>query len=168
MKTMKRPEIADENNGFSHHLGKYPSLFARLALIFHFLEHGTEAPREVSKDIAVRVQRFIDEYLEPHARRLYGLVGAHKLQPCAARVAKWIREQRVERFYARDIRRKGWKEFNRENDQSLIDATLDFLEAHGWIRVDEKEATCRGGRPTREAIVNPRVHQEGAHRRFRQ
>jgi hypothetical protein len=158
---MQRPEVT-EGCPFGFHIAKYPSLFARLALIFHFLDHGTgapSAPKEVSKDVARRVQRFIDEYLEPHARRLYGLLGAHVLRPGAVKIAQWLQKDGVEVFTAREVRRKGWKEFRREDDRALIDSTLDYLEAHDWIEIREKAPSCKGGRPTRVAIVNPRVHQ---------
>jgi hypothetical protein len=153
---MGRPEL-HEDNGFAFHLAKYPSLFARLVLVFHFLEHGRQAPQQISIETAEAVRRFIDEYLEPHARRLYGLVGAHVLRAGAVRVARWIRAKRIEQFRARDIRRMNWKEFNCVDDTRLIDATLRYLEAQGWIELREKPTACTGGRPTIDAIVNPRI-----------
>jgi hypothetical protein len=153
---MARPEM-QQDTPFKYHLAKYPSLLGRLALLFHFLEHGVHAPELVSLETADAARRLIDEYLETHARRLYGIVSAHALHTGAKPIAEWVREKRVETFRTRDILRKGWKEFKREDAQVLIERTLDYLEARDWLRFVQVPAGPAGGRPTRMAVVNPRV-----------
>jgi hypothetical protein len=148
---------------FGSHIGKYTALAPRLALVWHFVEHRKDAPAEISLETFNRVRRFIDGYLKPHASRLYGTLSEHACKPAAMRVAEWILKERPVKFTARDIRRKGWSEFNREKDDAkLIAAVLNFLEAMNWIELREEVAGPRGGRPTTVAYVNPRVFEEFA------
>jgi Protein of unknown function (DUF3987) len=75
-----RPEKRD-GSAFGAHLAKYPGLFARLCLVFHFMDGrgdllGQPVPLlardKIKGETAEAVRQFSDEYLEPHARRLYG------------------------------------------------------------------------------------------------
>jgi len=75
------------------HLGKYRSLMPALALIFHFLSVADEsAPscRAVSRESAERSTAWCD-YLESHARRVYGMVTNLTAQ-AAKRLATKIKE----------------------------------------------------------------------------
>src|SRR5262249_35693039 len=54
LRNANRPERRD-GSSFGIHIAKYPALFARLALAFHFMEHGAKAPREVSAKTAANV-----------------------------------------------------------------------------------------------------------------
>lgn len=148
------------SDAFAAHIAKYPALFIRLALVLHFMEHGGDAPNEVSLATVESVRRLIDDYLEPHARLVYHHLGAHPARAGARRIAAWIRREQVEVFTARDIRQKDWSEFSKERDRDTIDAALNYLEAHGWVTLEERPPGVRGGRPTVEAIVNPAVHSE--------
>jgi hypothetical protein len=143
------------DGGFAAHLAKYPALFARLALTMHFMRHGAKAADEIDIETASNVREMIDGYLEPHALKVYGLLSAHPARPGAARIATWIRDKRVEAFTEREVKRHSWAEFNRERDAIAISDALALLEAYGWIRICERASTVRGGRPTRDVIVNP-------------
>jgi Protein of unknown function (DUF3987) len=149
-----RPEYRDDSS-FGVHVAKYPALFARLALVLHFMKHGDKAGRFVSADTAFAVRRLVDLYLEPHARQLYGLIEAHPALPAAKKIAEWIRRKRIEKFTLRDVRKNEWKEFAKERDTDAITAALNLLEAKGWLRMTEKPSGVKGGRPTAQAIVNP-------------
>jgi hypothetical protein len=144
-----------ETGGFASHLAKYPALFARLSLTLHFMRHGARAKDHVDVETASAVRGMIDGYLEPHARKVYGGFYAHPARAGAARIASWIRDDRVEAFTERAVRRRNWTEFNRERDSSAIGEAMNLLEAYGWIALRDRPSTVRGGRPTREAIVNP-------------
>jgi hypothetical protein len=146
-----------EEGAFRVHGGKYPALFARLAVTMHFMRYGSEAPEEIGIETAQAVERLIDGYLEPHAKKMYGAITAHPALPGAVKIAKWLRDKPVEKFTARDVRRKNWAEFARERDEDAIGAALKLLDAYGWIRLDEKSSGAKGGRPTMIAIVNPLV-----------
>ncbi len=149
-----RPERR-ESNAFGAHLAKYPGLFARLSLVLHHMRHDQMPPMEVSGETAEAVQAMIDGYFEPHARRVYGHLGAHPARAGAARIARWVREKRVDKFTVRDVRRNDWAEFAKAKDGDAIVAALEYLEGHGWVRLDERGAGPRGGRPTVVAAVNP-------------
>jgi hypothetical protein len=144
------------------HILKYTALAPRLALVWHFLDHGKKAPKEISLEIFERVRQFIDAYLKPHAQRLYGAIEEHACKPAARRVAEWILKAQPVKFTARQIRQKDWREFNMEDDRRLIDAVMNYLEAKNWIELREEAAGSRGGRPTITAYVNPRVFEEFA------
>jgi len=60
----------------------------------------------------------------------------------------------------RDVRRKGWKEFAhaKNEEQAILDA-LKLLDAYGWLRLRERFSGVKGGRPTIEAVVNPKAYE---------
>jgi hypothetical protein len=141
------------------HVLKYTALAPRLALVWHFLDQGKKAPEEIPLETFERVRQFIDAYLKPHAERLYSAIAEHACKPAARKVAEWILKAKLEKFTARDIRRKQWREFNLEDDRRLIDATLNYLEAMNWVELRD-DTNAKGGRPTSAAHVNPRVFEE--------
>jgi hypothetical protein len=154
LKNANRP-ARREGGAFAAHLAKYPALFARLSLTLHFMRHGEAASDEVDVETASAVRTMIDGYLEPHAHKVYGLLSAHPALAGAARIATWIRDKRVEAFTEREVRRHNWAEFSTERDQAAIGEALALLDAYGWISIRERAPTVRGGRPTRDAVVNP-------------
>ncbi len=152
---LNRPERKKES-AFSVHIAKYSALFVRLALTLHFMKHGADAARhEVDEDTAEAVRAFIDGYLEPHARRIYGLLGAHPARAGAVLIANWCRAKRITSFTVRDIRQRDWKEFKDKRDRELIIASINYLEGQGWVREEPKNPGPRGGRPTERFLVNP-------------
>jgi Protein of unknown function (DUF3987) len=150
---------ADAGRGTSigAHLAKYPGLYVRLALVFHFMKHGAGAPTEVDSETATVVARLIDGYLEPHARHLYDVIEAHPALPGARKIAAWVRVKRMETFTIRDVRQNDWKEFAQKKDVEEITSALNLLEANGWLKMTERPSTVRGGRPTTQAVVNPKA-----------
>jgi hypothetical protein len=154
-------ELAKKQAGieapFKYHFLKYPALLGRLSLVFHFLKHGPQAPERVGEGTLKAVIRLIDRYLEPHARRLYGVVSANELFVGAQRIARWIVSSGVETFRIRDIQRRDWREFPRADARELIRRTLDYLEAKDWIRWEQVPTGPAGGQPTEQARVNPKV-----------
>jgi hypothetical protein len=155
-----RPERRD-GSAFGVHIAKYPGLFARLALVLHFMKHGAEGGSlQIDEETAQHTMELIDGYLEPHARRIYGCLEAHRAMPGAVRIARWLREKKLPRFTVRDIRRCEWKEFSpvvgsRERDSDLIMDALNQLEAFGWIQFQDQGPGPKGGRPTTKEVVNP-------------
>ena len=154
IKTENRKE---DDPGFDAHVGKYPSLFARLSLVFHFMRFGEMAPElDVDVATATAVRSFIDDYLELHARKVYGLLAEHPARRGATRILKWIQESepQVSSFTVRDIVRRHWIEFKGERDRESIEASLRQLEADGIVVLDHKRV---GGEWSASARVNPRV-----------
>ena len=153
LRNVNRPELRD--GAFGQHLSKYRGLFARLALVLHFMRHGSQAPKEVDLGTAEAVRSLIDEYLEPHARKIYGAMAVHPAHAGAVKIANWLRQEHVPKFTARNVRRHGWAEFAKDHDEDAIQASMALLDAYGWIKLEEKRTGAHGGRPTKLATVNP-------------
>jgi hypothetical protein len=96
------------------HLRKYRSLMPSLALIFHLINiaDGTAAAGPVSLEVAELAAAWC-EYLESHARRIYGLV-TNASQQAAAALASKIRAGKLADggFTARDVYRQNWHLLN--------------------------------------------------------
>ncbi|MQW93381.1 DUF3987 domain-containing protein [Acinetobacter wanghuae] len=144
----------------AQHLQKYPKLMASIALIFHLLE-GIRfgSVDRVSEQSALMAVEWCN-YLESHARRIYGLVlnaATSKAASLGLRLKKlsytddWI----VNGFKARDIQRKNWKSLT---DLHSVEAALDILVDYHWLNVKEVFTTDRGGRPTKQFYINPKIY----------
>jgi putative DNA primase/helicase len=155
LRFLNRPERHKEEM-FAVHLSKYPGTFARLALVLHFMKYGGEASGEIDAETAKAARDLIEDYLKPHARRIYGVLDAHPAMPGAKQIANWIRSGKSgDRFTLRDVRQKDWRVFKVQDDERAITAALNLLEANGWVRGQEKHTTVRGGRPTIMWAINP-------------
>jgi hypothetical protein len=151
-----------ESRGFLAHLGKYPGLFARLAIVHHLMRYAldeTGSPTLVDASTALAVESFIDKYLEPHARRIYRHLGGDPARQGAQGVAQWLFENpAITQFTARDIRRKDWSGLT---SQAAVNDALDYLDnVAGWVRCADTAPGPHGGRPTTKYFVNPLIHQE--------
>jgi hypothetical protein len=173
LKNANRPERAD-NSRFAGHLAKYEGTFPQLALVLHYMKHGRRSalkiaeeaeaarqagqpaysPYEIAEDTAEAARLLIDDYLEPHARKIYGYLAAHPALPGAIKIAEWIRRRKPARFTIREVRRCAWREFAKDQDDKAIMASLNLLDAYGWVRLRLKPPEETGGRPTLEAVVN--------------
>jgi hypothetical protein len=154
MDLQSKIEGEDEHPAFIEHLGKYRSLMPSLALIFHLIEiaDGTGQGR-ISKRCAIQAAAWCD-YLESHARRIYGMVLD------GAAIAAGVLSQKIESgklespFKIRTIQRKGW---GRLTDNSEIREAVLYLADAGWVREKEPDQK-RFGRPAEtEWEINPNV-----------
>ena len=106
-----------EADAFTSHLSKYAGLFARLGIVHHLIRcvlGEAQSPTLVDVTTATAVWTFIDEYLEPHARRKYRHLGADPARAGARRIAQWLRDNPgVGQFTARDIKQKDWSGLTR-------------------------------------------------------
>jgi hypothetical protein len=136
------------------HFGKYRSLMPSLALIFHLIDVADGSPSgPVSLQAAEKAAAFC-EYLESHARRVYGLV-ANIDQQAAAILAEKIQAKKLnDGFTVRDVYRKNWHLLN---DRELAQPACDELAELGWLKVErrEKEGTGRSALPIYH--INPKV-----------
>lgn len=132
------------------HLAKYRSLMPSLALLFHLVDAGA-GPVDVAA-----AQRAADwcTYLEPHARRLYQSVTAGPQVAAVHLAAKIQAGELTSPFRARTVQRKGWLGLSEPDE---VAGGLDQLEERHWVRRVERPATVRGGRPTVEYEISPRV-----------
>jgi len=135
------------------HLSKYRSLMPSLALIFHLIDIADgQATGGVSSMAALNAM-FWCEYLETHARRIYGMVG-DTAQRAASELAKKIKQGRLQdSFTVRDVYRKGWHLLNKKNTE----LACEELVAAGWLKENMQEAGKQGGRPVIVFRINPKV-----------
>ena len=131
-----RSSELDRTPALEAHLAKYRSLMPSLALLSHLADvvsiGSTSANiHPVSLDAARSAAAWCD-YLEQHARKLYGpeiqaaVAAAHRL------VAK-IEEREIRHGQAvRDIYRPQWEGLR---TAEVVRAGLEVLERHHWVRV---------------------------------
>ena len=145
------------NRKLAAHIGKYDGLFARLCLLWHMIEG---APGLVIEEpTALRVARFMHEFLLPHAFAFYaGILGLSDDHERLTAVAGYILAHKLDRVTNRDIQRgdrtmRGLTRFETEK-------VFEQLDAFGWV------SRVPGRRPTDPPhwIVNPDVHRLFAER----
>jgi hypothetical protein len=146
------------NRKLGAHFGKYDGLFARLALLFHAIDHADAEtlPNDVPEDTARRARDFLHGFLRPHAIAFYHDVlsvrdGADQLTA----VASFILAHGRERMTARDVQRGNGTMRGMTKDD--VRDVMGRLEVAGWVTPAD---------PVRADSVswdvNPAVHQRFA------
>ena len=150
---------AEDSPIIQQHLAKFDKLFPALALVFHLVESaGTGNRGQVSKTSTIRAAAWC-EYLEAHARRVYGLLTDDGMRSAQALADKVKGGKLVDGFTARDVRRNQWRHLTTEES---VQAALDWLDGEHWLRSEEVGGAGPGRRTTRYTI-NPRIKQGGNH-----
>jgi hypothetical protein len=172
---LQRKLQADESPVILEHLNKYRSLMPSIALVDHLINvaDGT-ASGPVSFESAGKAAAWCD-YLEGHARRIYGLAGdigqraavelakklrAGKVKDCSGKPCdkqgkdcKDIKEcDKKDGFTARDVYRNGWHLLN--SKESVKTACYELVEA-GWLQEAQKEIP--GRQPVKVYFINPKI-----------
>jgi hypothetical protein len=147
-------ESEDAHPAFVEHLGKYRSLMPSLALIFHLIEiaDGT-GQGAISKRCAVQAAAWCD-YLESHARRIYGMVLDGAAIAAAALSIKIKAGGLKSPFKIRTIQQKGW---GRLTDNAEIREAVLYLADKGWVREKEPDQKRWGRQAEVEYGINPKV-----------
>lgn len=150
------------NRKLASHIGKYDGLFARLCLIWHFVEYfdptntkcsKSGIPKEISRDTAERVAGFLHEFLLPHALTFYSAVlplsdDYDRLQALAG----YILAHKIEVVKNRHMHR-GDRQMRKLTDRE-IRVVFEQLEALGWLeRLDSPKPSSPP-----HWHVNPLVH----------
>jgi Protein of unknown function (DUF3987) len=146
---MNRARAAGEHAAIEAHLTKYPSLFPSLALLCHLADAPQLPPGPVALAATRRAAAWCD-FLEAHARRVYGAVTAEKLNAARAILGKLRTGALSPTFSQRDVYRAGWAGLG---DREVVGEALAVLEDHGWIRRMVTAET--GGRPRAEYTTHP-------------
>lgn len=150
---------AEDNPIIQQHLSKFDKLFPAIALIFHLIEcAATGVMGQVGKESALRAAAWC-EFLEAHARRIYGLLTDDGMRAAQALADKVKGGKLVDGFTARDVRRNQWRHLTTEES---VQAALDWLDGEHWLRSEEVGGTGPGRRTTRYTI-NPKIKQGGKH-----
>ena len=159
----------EENTVIQQHLGKYERLLPALALIFHLIDCASIGQANgfgVSLEAIQRAARWC-EYLETHARRVYGLIDGMGMRPALTlskkiealikRTAKtdetpenWLKDG----FTLRDVRRKQWQHLK---DDNAIEKALTVLADNYWIVPNDTHNSKNGGRPTTRYFISQKL-----------
>ena len=145
----------DDEPVLQEHFGKYRSLMPSLALQFHLLNcvHEPDAPRgPVSQDCAEQAAAWC-EYLDTHARRVYGLVTNMTRQAAAGLAKRLTKGDLPERFTVREVYRKGWSLLG---DKELAQQACEELVSLGWLR-ERHIPPAQGQKGHTEYRLNPKV-----------
>jgi hypothetical protein len=143
----------DDEPVLIEHLGKYRSLMPALSLLFHVLNLADgQVASQVTMESAKRAAAWC-EYLESHARRIYGLVTNLTAQ-AASRLALKIQQGALPNpFTVRDVYRKEWSLLD---DRQVIENACEELIALGWLR-ERITPSAPGQRGKTEYLINPKV-----------
>ena len=128
------------------HLSKFRSLVPTIALLSHLIDSASGA---VSDAALTRALAWA-EYLEGHARRIYGAAVAPEIGAAVTLAGHLRRGDVVSPFVARDIYRRNWTGLDVETAPKAIQVLID----HGWLRGNRSDT---GGRPTYTFEINPAV-----------
>jgi hypothetical protein len=134
------------------HLGKHRSLMPSLALIFHLIDiaDGNANAGPDSLEAAELAAAWCD-YLESHARRIYGLVSNATTQGAATLSKKISAGKLNDKFTVRDVYRQRWHLLT---DREAAQNACDELVAQGWLREHVTHAAF-GQKEKIAYLINP-------------
>lgn len=149
-----RVRMETSDPAFRSHMAKFGSLFASLALIFHLAEVAdcTEIP-DVGMN-AVKMALHWCDYLEGHARKIYGLQMAEADESIKRLAARLKAGELESGFQARHVQHKRWAGLRTAEE---INSALAILCDMNWIEKQETDSLVRGGRPKTRYLINPRI-----------
>ena len=138
----------------AEHLGKFRKLMPTLSLIFHLVDaaSGMNVGNGVSLQAAERAAAWC-EYLESHARRIYGLVESLPIKAAAILAARVKKKALGTSFTVRDVYRRQWSFLT---DKDIAQAACDILVEAGWLRESVIESSF-GQRGKTDYLVNPKL-----------
>jgi hypothetical protein len=142
----------DLHPALAAHLAKYRSLLPSLALLFELADRDDFSVVDtVSLKHAAQAAAWC-EYLEAHARRIYGCLVSPELHAARQLADKIANGKLPAEFSTRDVYLRGWSCLSTPEEAR---AALRILEDSGWVREIIRDG--REGRPSERWRVNPRV-----------
>jgi hypothetical protein len=156
---LERRVLGKEDDIILEHLSKYRSLMPSLSLIFHLVEMAERQP-SVSRGVPLHCAELAAQwcdYLETHARRIYGLA-----TDTAAQSAKKLLEKIEDGFIqdgfqARDVYRHNWSFLDSKESTT---AALEELVETGWLRAVPTLKQDGRGRPLSPSYrIHPKARE---------
>ena len=148
-KTLEHRLRSDElSPALEGHVAKYRKLVPALALVDHLAGGKTGA---IAGETLLRALAMA-EYLETHARRVYGATDTIDIIAAEAILAHIRRGALKDGFTARDVQRRDW---SRLTDRDHIRRGLDLLVELDHLAADEVRPVT-GGRMRISYRINPR------------
>ncbi|GAB4000019.1 hypothetical protein GCM10028807_51720 [Spirosoma daeguense] len=154
--------LAQESGLLLEHFTKYRSLMPSLALIFHVIncavdsEEASDTKRLVSVGAALMAVKWC-EYLQSHARRIYGLLDT--VNTVAAKdLLRHLRAGDLkDGFKAREIRQKGWTGLTTAEG---VDSALAELIAHNWLKEVVSPPPPTGRPEAPHYLIHPQLNSQ--------
>jgi uncharacterized protein DUF3987 len=146
----RRLRNAEMSPALEGHLAKYRKLVPALALLNHFVDGQGGA---VTQEALARALAFA-EYLETHARRIYGSSNEGELAAGKAIIARCKNDDLKDGFTAREVHQRGWSHLT---DRSQVQAGLSLLADLDYLAASVAPGTERGGRPKVTYAINPAI-----------
>lgn len=120
----------------------------QLALLFEIARNPSA--NQVTVESTELALRWVTEYLDRHAKRIYNL--ARTVGKSVYQLAVAIQEGRLDSpFTGRDVRKKHWRGLSADWE---INEAIEALIEWGWLRVLQDSGI---GRPTTKFEINPTV-----------
>ncbi len=144
---------ADENPVLLEHLAKYRSLMPSLALIDHIanIAGGHRQGGPIPLESAERAAAWCD-YLESHARRIYGMIG-NTGQRAAIELSKKLKNKKLQDgFSVRDIYQRGWHLLT---SREIVKEAVEELEEANWLK--GYQMPIEGRQPKSCYLINPKI-----------
>lgn len=146
IKKEKHPAIAE-------HLSKYPKLMVALALNFHIIEIAAgKSTGQVTLQSAQRAMAWCD-YLELHARRIYGMVLDSLPVPASVVLEKIKKGILKENFSLRDVYKPGWRSIGK--NPKIAEEACNYLVGAGYLKVQTIESSSK--RKVKVYRINPKI-----------
>jgi putative DNA primase/helicase len=134
----------------AEHLSKYRSLMPSLALIFHLINVADGCTAGPVSILAAEQAAAWCEYLESHARRIYGLLADASISAAAELSQRIQKNELQDGFTLRDVYRSCWHLLDtKERAQVAVDELLDA----GWLR----EVISTEGKTRTLYYINPKI-----------
>lgn len=144
----------EDSTVIQEHLSKYRSLMPSLALLNHLIDIASGASSGSVSLVATQRAIAWCEYLEAHARRIYGTV-TNQSDRAAIALAEKIQKGKLRSpFTLRDVHQSGWTGLT---ENTVIREALQALIDMGWLKSYELTPGPNGGRRTFQYFANPSV-----------
>ncbi|GAB4035252.1 YfjI family protein [Spirosoma gilvum] len=152
--------LPGEDGLLLEHFTKYRSLMPSLALIFHTInseatpvaESGNQK-RLVSYEATKMAIQWC-EYLQSHARRIYGLLDSASVVAARALLQHLKAGDLKNGFKVREVRQKGWAGLNTSEE---VDSALTELIACGWVKEVIPPAPVTGRPEAPHYLIHPQL-----------
>ncbi len=142
--------------------GKARGLVLRLALTLEYLTWADSAGREpscVSVVCLTNALTLVEDYLKPHARRVFGDAALPPVEKDAAALSRFILKGGLQRINAREVQRN--PKLPTLGNKQDVEAAVEALMEAGWLREAFNRNGEGQGRPKKDYLVNPAVHGAG-------
>ena len=147
---------------FESHLAKYRSLVPSLALVFHVImdlsgTDGTSLSKVKISSESVDLALQWAEYLESHAKKVYG-IGVDQDLLIAKKLAHKIERRHVRSGDTlRSIYRHHWSGLD---TIQKLERGIAYLEKLGWVRVEKRRS---GTNWSEHLMINPKLNKGEEH-----